>query len=88
MRDEHHRPAGHVAWRRGDQSALACDLFTHPLKDSFGYGEFIPLGSHRGQLLGQLCFEVVQLCASHGYPFQHLGIHHAPDRRGPSGPSK
>lgn len=69
VRDEHHGPPGHLAGRRGGRGRLACDLFAYSLEDSFGDGEFVPFGSHLGQLLGQLFFEVVQFRASRGDPF-------------------
>ncbi|MFK0239117.1 hypothetical protein [Streptomyces vinaceus] len=83
MRDEHHGPPGYLAGASGDRDALARDLFTHALEDSFGDGEFVPFRSHRRQLPEQLLFEVVQFRASRGDPFQQLGIRHALDRRRP-----
>ncbi|MFD9791390.1 hypothetical protein ACFWXK_10605 [Streptomyces sp. NPDC059070] len=55
--------------------ALVGDLLAHPLKDTFGGGELVPLGPHLRQLLGQLVFEFVQLRPPRGDPFQQLGIH-------------
>lgn len=51
------------------------------------HSEFVPFGPHFRQPFGQLVFEFVQFRAPRGDPFQQLGIQHAPDRRGPSGPS-
>ncbi|MFJ3762779.1 hypothetical protein [Streptomyces sp. NPDC090080] len=47
---------------------LACDLFAHSLEDSFGDGEFVPLGSRLGELLDQLCLEVVRFRTTGGDP--------------------
>ncbi|MFI7173374.1 hypothetical protein [Streptomyces spororaveus] len=87
MRDQHHRssahpptrPPAHPPGRRRGRGAFAGELFAHPLKDTFGDGEFIPLSPHLRQLLGQLFFEFVPLRPPRGGPFQQLGIH-VPDR--------
>ncbi|WP_329213802.1 hypothetical protein OG257_34175 [Streptomyces sp. NBC_00683] len=87
MRDEHHRSSAHLSGRRRRRGAFISELFAHPLKDPFGDGEFIPLGSYLRQLLGQLFLEFVQLRRPRDDPFQQLGIH-VPDRRRPPGPSE
>ncbi|WP_256725973.1 hypothetical protein [Streptomyces sp. IMTB 2501] len=80
VRDQHHRPAAHLPRRRGDRDSFIGKLFAHPLKDPLGDSEFVPLGPHLCQLLGQPFFEFIQFRAPRGDPFQQLGIH-APDRR-------
>ncbi|MFI7295122.1 hypothetical protein [Streptomyces sp. NPDC050121] len=76
VRDQHHRPAAHLPRRRRDRGALVGELFAHPL-DPLGDREFVPLGPHLRQLLGQLFFEFVQFRAPRGDPFQQRGIQHA-----------
>ncbi|MBW5252928.1 hypothetical protein P8A21_39260 [Streptomyces poriferorum] len=41
----------HLPRRRGGRGALVGELLTHPVKDTFGDGEFVPLGPHLRQLL-------------------------------------
>ncbi|MFJ3175370.1 hypothetical protein ACIPJK_31950 [Streptomyces roseus] len=87
VRHQHHRPAAHLPRRRPGGSAFLGELPGHPFKNAFGDGEFAPFGPHFRQLSGQLFFEFVQFRTPRGDPFQQLGIQHAPDRRGRSGPS-
>ncbi|WP_190195298.1 hypothetical protein [Streptomyces minutiscleroticus] len=64
MRDQHHRTAAHLAGRWRGRGALFGELFAHPLKDTFGDGEFVPLSPHFRRLLGQLSFEFIQFRAA------------------------
>ncbi|MEY9989534.1 hypothetical protein ABIE67_001566 [Streptomyces sp. V4I8] len=52
--------------RRRGRGALVGELLTHPLKDTFGDGEFVPLGPHLRELLGRLFFELVQFRTARG----------------------
>ncbi|WP_159047923.1 hypothetical protein [Streptomyces sp. WM6378] len=66
MRDQRHRLSARLPGHRRGGGAIVSELFGHPLKDPFGDGEFIPLGPHFRQLLGQLFFEFVQFRAPRG----------------------
>lgn len=79
--------SAHLSGRRRGRGAFVGELFAHPLKDPLGDGEFVSLGPHLRQLLGQLFLEFVQLRPPRGDPFQQLGIH-VLDRRWPPGPSE
>ncbi|MEU2674861.1 hypothetical protein ABZ622_39770 [Streptomyces sp. NPDC007164] len=63
--DQHHRPAVHLPGYRATEARSSASFAV------------VPLGSHLGQLLGQVLFEFVQLGAPRGDPFQQLGIQHA-----------
>ncbi|MGC9544172.1 hypothetical protein [Streptomyces sp. UG1] len=70
MRDRHHRPAAHLPGRRRGRGAFVGEPLAHPVKDTFGDGEFVPLGSYLRQLFGQLFFELVQFRTARSDPFQ------------------
>ncbi|WP_392839758.1 hypothetical protein [Streptomyces sp. LN500] len=46
------------------------------MPDPFDDGEFVALGPHLLQLLGQLVFQLVQFRASRRDPFRDPGLHH------------
>ncbi|MFF4796439.1 hypothetical protein ACFY2M_44040 [Streptomyces sp. NPDC001276] len=85
VRDQHHCPAAHLPGHRPEGDAFVGELPGHRSKDTFGDGEFVPLGPHFRKLFGQLFFEFIQFRATRGDPFQQLGIQHGPDRRRPPG---
>ncbi|PNG89824.1 hypothetical protein SMF913_25289 [Streptomyces malaysiensis] len=70
--------------RRCGRGAFVGELHAHPVKDTFGDGEFVPLGPRLHQLFGQRFFEFVRFRTARGDPFQQFGIQHASDRRRPS----
>lgn len=45
---------------------------------SFGDGEFVALGPHLLQLLGQLIVQLVKFCASRRDLFRDPGLQHGP----------
>ncbi|MET9919930.1 hypothetical protein ABZZ04_22975 [Streptomyces sp. NPDC006435] len=65
------RPDPHdLPGHRPGLGAFLGDLPSHPFKDTFGDGGFIPLSPHFRQLFGRLLLEFVQFRAPRGDPFQ------------------
>lgn len=81
VRDQQHRLPAHLPGSRRCRGTLGGDLLAHPGQDPLRRREVLALGPDLCQLLDQPFFQIVQFRAACRDPLQHLGIHHAPDRR-------